>query len=186
MFVHAPEKLEIPVHALVVWDDPDLACQAVSMCRGIERRSGGEGLKFRIEETGVLDLESRGDEVRHRACEADVVLVALHRMILEPPGFLKTWFSEWSQARERQSGALAMLRPPDPVDQEELHRLLREEMQKGAGSVREQEFRQFLEGCAKRARMEFFWGRSESGLESELEEATRGMRILEAPAAVPG
>lgn len=176
MFVHAPEKSEITVNTLVLWDDPDLALHAVEICRDIESRA--EMVRFQIEEADAGDLQWNAAHLRERACAADIVIVALHRTICELPGSVKDWFLDWSGSRERQAGALAVLRAADHVDCEQFRNLLQEiEERYPACSESEQNFRHFLERCANRAHMEFFWG----CLESDLAEATRGMRVFEAP-----
>lgn len=176
MFVHAPERAETRVTALVLWDDPDLAFHAVEICREIEKRQ--EEMEFQIQETEVSALERSGDQVRDQACESDLLVVALQRTLAELPDFVRDWFQEWARARERRSGALAILRPADHVDGERFRRLVREPPEsKMAESEQDRDFRRFLEDCARRAHVELFWG----CLESDLEDAIRGLRILQAP-----
>lgn len=177
MFVHAPEKTGITVSTMVLWDDPDLAMHAVSMCREIQGRD--TEVRFRIEEVDARDLERDANRLRARACEADIVLVALHRTICELPEPVRAWFLSWSRSRTRHSGALAVLRPWDHVDGDQFRSLVHQMGDRFPPcQEREQEFREFLANCARTAHMEFFWG----CLESELEEATRGLRVLEAHA----
>lgn len=175
MFIHAPEKTEITVSTLVLWDDPDLAMHAVAMCHEIQERD--REVRFCIEEADARLLEREANRLRVRACEADIVLVALHRTLCEFPDPVRAWFLSWSRARERHSGALAVLRPWDHVDGEQFRNLVRDNPERFQPCrEQEQKFCEFLASCARLAHMEFFWG----CLESELEEATRGLRVLEA------
>lgn len=175
MFVHAPEKSEITVSTLIVWDDADLAMHAVEMCRKIQSRL--DGVEFQIEEADASDLESKGEAVRTVACDADMVVVALQRNLGDLPDSVRAWFLEWSQARKRQAGALAVLRPPNHVDGDQFRRMVHETKAPASSCPeRERDFRKFIEDCAMRGNMELFWG----SLESEIEEATRELRIFEA------
>jgi len=175
MFLHEPDTTDISVDTLVLWDDPDLAFHAVEICREIEERI--DRVKFHIEEAAVDDLVKREDELRSKACGADLILVAFHETIYDLPDRVKTWFEKWAETRDRQAGALAVMRAADHVDCERFREFVRGREDPFAQcSAEEEAFRRFLEGCARRAHSEFFWG----CLESDLEEATRGLRILRA------
>ncbi len=173
MFIHAPKNEEVVIHALVLWDDPDMGVQAVQLLREIEERV--PHTQFQIDEAEARHLREDPKAHHDLRSKANLLLVALQPVPEKPLTPLRHWIEEWTKERGAGNGALAVLHHPPHVQAQEFQRLVHQDPGRLLAEPEDTvEFQEDLKELADQHGVDFLTG----VLESDLEEATRSLRFL--------